>query len=139
MQVESESQREQEPLCNQSEFEGNGKKQLIYNFDSLIDNDFSLQLLVAQALNFAQCGAQWVCPSDMMDGRVSAIRQQLDRNGFFHVGILSYTSKKQSGCMYSPFRDQVASTFKGTRERYQQPVGSKEIQIQSLERDLNEG
>ncbi|MCX8214886.1 MAG: hypothetical protein OTJ97_10355 [SAR202 cluster bacterium] len=83
--------------------------------ERLIDNDATLLRLTDLALTEARAGAHWVCPSDMMDGRVDAIRRGLDKNGFTHVGILAYTSKKAS-CMYGPFRAAVDSKFKEGRD-----------------------
>lgn len=106
--------------------------------EDVIDNIASCGRLANVALAYAEAGAHWVCPSDMMDGRVKAIRECLDENGFSHVAIMSYTSKKAS-TMYAPFRDAVESTFKGNRKRYQQPCGSATHAYQALERDVAEG
>lgn len=104
----------------------------------LINNGSSIDFLAEIALKYAQSGAHWVCPSDMMDGRVKKIREILDLNGFNHVGIMSYTSKKAS-TMYSPFRFAVDSSFKGNRKQYQQPIGSTLHSLQALRRDEQEG
>lgn len=104
----------------------------------VIDNKPSVDILAKTALSYAKAGAHWVCPSDMMDGRVKAIRQVLDESGFEHVGIMSYTSKKAS-TMYAPFRAAVDSTFTGDRKRYQQPCGSVSHSLQALDRDIAEG
>jgi len=106
--------------------------------EDVIDNESTIERLANIALAYAQAGALYVCPSDMMDGRVYMIRKTLDVNGFRHVGIMSYTSKKASS-MYSPFRAAVDSTFTGHRKRYQQPVGSILHARQSLRRDEEEG
>mmetsp|Transcript_22318 Transcript_22318/g.27293 ORF Transcript_22318/g.27293 Transcript_22318/m.27293 type:complete len:335 (+) Transcript_22318:148-1152(+) len=106
--------------------------------EKIIDNEASIDHISEVALSYAKAGAHWVCPSDMMDGRVATIRQKLDANGFNHVGIMAYTSKKAS-TMYAPFRAAVDSTFKGDRKRYQQPCGSSSHSMQALSRDVAEG
>jgi porphobilinogen synthase len=84
-----------------------------------VDNDATLQLLAAEALSHARAGADLVAPSDMMDGRVAAIRELLDANGFSHLPIMSYAVKYASA-FYGPFRDaaQSAPQF-GDRRSYQ--------------------
>lgn len=104
----------------------------------VIDNAKTLQRLADIALAYARAGAHMVCPSDMMDGRVGAIREALDAGGFPHVSIMAYTSKKAS-VMYAPFRDAVESTFQGDRKRYQQPVGSTSHAELAFARDLSQG
>ena len=74
----------------------------------VIDNDASIAALVRQALSHAEAGADIIAPSDMQDGRVLAIRRALDRRGFTHVSILSYTAKYASA-FYGPFRDALDS------------------------------
>jgi len=106
--------------------------------EEVICNTSTLERLANIALAYARAGAHWVCPSDMMDGRVAAIRQLLTANGFAHVGIMAYTSKKASS-MYAPFRAAVESTFTGDRKRYQQPLGSVLHARQALARDESEG
>jgi porphobilinogen synthase len=104
----------------------------------LIDNDAGVARLVQVALTYAKAGAHMLCPSDMMDGRIGAIRDGLSKAGMHHVSIMAYTSKKAS-CMYAPFRAAVESTFKGDRRRYQQPIGSSNIAMRAMSRDLREG
>jgi porphobilinogen synthase len=84
-----------------------------------VDNDATLQLLGAEALSHARAGVDLVAPSDMMDGRVAAIRELLDANGFSHIPIMSYAVKYASA-FYGPFRDaaQSAPQF-GDRRSYQ--------------------
>ncbi|GBG28226.1 Delta-aminolevulinic acid dehydratase [Hondaea fermentalgiana] len=106
--------------------------------EDVIDNERTIDILADVALAYAQAGAEYVCPSDMMDGRIHTIREKLDQNGFRHVGVMAYTSKKAS-TMYSPFRAAVDSTFTGHRKRYQQPVGSILHARQALARDESEG
>jgi len=84
-----------------------------------VDNDATLQLLAAEALSHARAGADIVAPSDMMDGRVAAIREILDANGFEHIPVMSYAVKYASA-YYGPFRDAADSTPQfGDRRSYQ--------------------
>ncbi|MEZ5976536.1 MAG: porphobilinogen synthase, partial [Planctomycetota bacterium] len=84
-----------------------------------VDNDASLPLLAKAALRHAEAGADWVAPSDMMDGRVGALRRSLDVHGHSGVGILSYAVKYASA-YYGPFRDAAASApGHGDRKSYQ--------------------
>ncbi|TYO99318.1 porphobilinogen synthase [Geothermobacter ehrlichii] len=87
--------------------------------DGDVDNDETLKLLAAEALSHARAGADIVAPSDMMDGRVAAIRELLDANGFSHVPVMSYAVKYASA-YYGPFRDAAESTPQfGDRRSYQ--------------------
>lgn len=107
--------------------------------ENVIDNVDSVERLSEIAVAYAKAGAHWVCPSDMMDGRIGAIRTALDKDADTrHVAILSYTSKKASA-MYAPFRAAVESTFSGDRMRYQHPVGTRYHAIQALKRDEQQG
>jgi len=106
--------------------------------EPVISNAATIPRLVAIALAYAAAGAHLVCPSDMMDQRVGAIRQSLTAEGYSHVSVMAYTSKKAS-VMYAPFRDAVASTFKGDRQRYQQPPSDSKVAMRALRRDVQEG
>jgi len=87
--------------------------------DGDVDNDSTLQLLAAEALSHARAGADIVAPSDMMDGRVAAIREILDANDFSHIPVMSYAVKYASA-YYGPFRDAAESTPQfGDRRTYQ--------------------
>ena len=87
--------------------------------DGDVDNDETLQLLAAEALSHARAGADIIAPSDMMDGRVAAIREILDANGFNQIPIMSY-AVKYSSAYYGPFRDAADSTPQfGDRRSYQ--------------------
>ncbi|MDW7645142.1 MAG: porphobilinogen synthase [Desulfuromonadales bacterium] len=87
--------------------------------DGDVDNDETLELLAAEALSHARAGADIVAPSDMMDGRVAAIRAILDANGFAHIPVMSYAVKYASA-YYGPFRDAAESTPQfGDRRSYQ--------------------
>ena len=99
----------------------------------VIDNSATLDRLARVARAYGEAGAHMVCPSDMMDGRVAAIRHALDSADLRHVMIMAYTSKKASS-MYAPFRQAVDSTFTGNRKRYQHPIGSTSHAERALER-----
>ena len=77
--------------------------------DGDVDNDSTLELLAQEALSHARAGADIVAPSDMMDGRVGAIRKSLDQNGFEQIAIMAYAAKYASG-FYGPFREAAEST-----------------------------
>ncbi|MEO7803924.1 MAG: porphobilinogen synthase [Actinomycetota bacterium] len=102
-------------------------------------NDASVEVLVRTAISQAQAGADFISPSDMMDGRIGAIRRGLDESGFEHVGIMSYSAKFASS-MYGPFRDvaDCAPSF-SDRRSYQIDPRSRRQGLASIERDLQEG
>ena len=102
-------------------------------------NDPTLQLLAKEAVSHAKAGADIVAPSDMMDGRVSAIRNALDKEGFIDTPIMSYAAKYASS-FYGPFRDAVESTPKfGDRRTYQMyPANAREA-IREVALDIEEG
>lgn len=104
-----------------------------------VDNDRSLELLSRIAVSHAKAGAHIVAPSDMMDGRVAAIREGLDQEGFTDVAILSYAAKFCSS-FYGPFREAVRSApERGDRRTYQMdPANSREA-LKEMELDLEEG
>lgn len=104
-----------------------------------VDNDATLKLLQKVAVSQAEAGADIIAPSDMMDGRVAAIRQALDDNGFINTSIMSYAVKYASG-YYGPFRDAADSAPKfGDRRAYQMdPANSREA-MKEVELDLAEG
>ena len=79
--------------------------------DGEIVNDETVGVLCKMALSHAEAGADWIAPSDMMDGRVGAIRDALDEQGLHHVGILAYSAKYAS-CFYGPFRGALKSAPK---------------------------
>lgn len=104
-----------------------------------IDNDASLELLSQMALSHAQAGADMVAPSDMMDGRVGAIRRTLDAHGYAQLPIMSYAAKYASG-FYGPFREAADSTPQfGDRRSYQMdPANSREA-LREVRLDIEEG
>jgi porphobilinogen synthase len=104
-----------------------------------VDNDPSLGLLARTATSLARAGADIVAPSDMMDGRVGAIRQDLDRNGFTETPILSYASKFASA-FYGPFREAADSAPQfGDRKTYQMDSANLREALREIDLDLREG
>jgi porphobilinogen synthase len=103
-------------------------------------NDATSKLLVEQALVQAAAGADIVAPSDMMDGRVGAIRQALEREGHFNVQIMAYAAKYASA-FYGPFRDAVGSRglLKGDKKSYQMDPANAEEALREVALDLAEG
>jgi porphobilinogen synthase len=107
--------------------------------DGEVDNDSSLELLARTAVSQAEAGADMVAPSDMMDGRVAAIRDALDRRGLSQVPILAYAAKYASG-FYGPFRDAASSAPQfGDRRGYQMDPGNAREALREIETDLAEG
>ena len=102
-------------------------------------NDETLDCLRAMARTHAQAGADMVAPSDMMDGRVAAIRQELDQEGFSDVPIMAYSAKFAS-CFYAPFRDAADSSPKfGDRQSYQMDPANLREALREIELDVEEG
>jgi len=107
--------------------------------DGEVDNDASLPLLVEQALSHARAGADVVAPSDMMDGRVGAIRRGLDEAGHAQTAILSYAAKYASA-FYGPFREAAQNSPKqGDRKGYQMDPGNAREALREVALDLDEG
>ena len=107
--------------------------------DGEVDNDATLPLLARAALSHARAGADVVAPSDMMDGRVAAIRRALDEGGFGGVSILSYAAKAASA-FYGPFREAAGSQPQfGDRRGYQMDPGNRREAMREIALDLAEG
>jgi porphobilinogen synthase len=115
--------------------------------DGLIDdsgyiiNDETVEVLVKQALSHAQAGADIVAPSDMMDGRIGAVRQVLENNGHIHTRIMAYSAKYASS-FYGPFRDAVGSAGNlaaGNKYSYQMDPANSDEALYEVELDINEG
>ncbi len=115
--------------------------------DGLIDdsgyvlNDETTEVLVKQALSHAQAGADIVAPSDMMDGRIGAIREALEEDGFIHTNILAYSAKYASN-YYGPFRDAVGSAANlgtSSKETYQMDSANSDEAIREVGLDIDEG
>ena len=107
--------------------------------DGDVDNDATLELLVKESLAHARAGADVVAPSDMMDGRVGAIRRALDAGGFHQTAILSYAAKFASA-FYGPFREAAESTPQsGDRRGYQMDVANTNEAVRETFQDIEEG
>jgi len=107
--------------------------------DGEVDNDATLELLAREAVSHARAGADVVAPSDMMDGRVGAIRSALDAAGFTNTPILSYSAKFASG-YYGPFREAAESTPQsGDRRGYQMDPGNADEALREVQLDIAEG
>jgi porphobilinogen synthase len=107
--------------------------------DGRVLNDPTLELLARQAVSHARAGADLVAPSDMMDGRVAAIRAALDQEKFFDTPILAYSSKFASG-FYGPFREAAGSTPQfGDRRAYQMDSANAREALREIESDIAEG
>ncbi|QSV46964.1 porphobilinogen synthase [Geobacter benzoatilyticus] len=107
--------------------------------DGDVDNDETLELLAKEALSHAEAGADMVAPSDMMDGRVMAIREILDNHGYKHIPLMSYAVKYASG-YYGPFREAAESTPQfGDRRSYQMDAGNRREAIREARMDVEEG
>jgi porphobilinogen synthase len=121
-------------LC---EYTDHGHCGVIKNGD--VDNDSTLELLAKEALSHARAGADIVAPSDMMDGRVGAIRKTLDQNGFNQIAIMAYAAKYASG-FYGPFREAAESTPQfGDRRSYQMDSANADEALREVELDIREG
>jgi porphobilinogen synthase len=121
-------------LC---EYTDHGHCGIIKNYD--VDNDATVDLLVREAISHAQAGADMVAPSDMMDGRVGAIRKALDANGFQHIPVMSYAVKYASG-YYGPFREAAESTPQfGDRRSYQMDPANRLEALREAQADIDEG
>ncbi|AFW02237.1 delta-aminolevulinic acid dehydratase [Gluconobacter oxydans H24] len=108
--------------------------------DGRILNDESVEILRQQALSQARAGNDIIAPSDMMDGRVQAIRETLDANGFETVRIMAYTAKYASA-FYGPFRDALGSggLLTGDKKTYQMDPANSDEALREVEQDIREG
>jgi porphobilinogen synthase len=123
-------------VCN-CEYTVHGHCGTIINGD--VDNDSTLETLAAQSLAFANAGVDMVAPSDMMDGRVGRIREELDANGFHNLPIMAYSAKYASA-FYGPFRDAAESAPKfGNRATYQMNPANSNEAMREIEFDIAEG
>ncbi|MFA7420985.1 MAG: porphobilinogen synthase [Melioribacteraceae bacterium] len=102
-------------------------------------NDETVELLVKEAVSHAEAGADIIAPSDMMDGRIGAIRKALDEKGFYEIPIMSYAVKYASG-YYGPFRDAAESTPAfGDRKSHQMDIANTNEALREAESDIEEG
>jgi porphobilinogen synthase len=121
-------------LC---EYTSHGHCGVIHN--GTVQNDESLDLLARMALSHAEAGADLVAPSDMMDGRVGALRHKLDEQGFSAVPIMAYSAKYASG-FYGPFREAAGSTPQfGDRRSYQMDPANVREALREVDLDIAEG
>ena len=106
-----------------------------------VQNDVTTEALVQQALSHARAGADVVAPSDMMDGRIGAIREALEQHGFIHVQIMAYSAKYASA-FYGPFRDAVGSAGNlkgGNKKTYQMDPANTDEALHEVALDIDEG
>lgn len=121
-------------LC---EYTSHGHCGIIKNGD--VENDLTLELLAKEAVSHAKAGADMVAPSDMMDGRVEAIRLALDEEGFSETPIMSYAAKYASA-FYGPFREAAESTPQfGDRRSYQMDPANRREALKEVALDIEEG
>ena len=109
--------------------------------DGYVLNDETIEVLVRQALALAEAGSDMVAPSDMMDGRIGAIREALEQAGFIHTRILAYSAKYASS-FYGPFRDAVGSAGnlgKGSKSTYQMDPANSDEALREVALDIEEG
>ena len=120
------------------EYSSDGQDGLVR--DGAILTDETVAVMVKSALVQARAGADIIAPSDMMDGRVAAIRAALDADGFEHVQIMSYAAKYAS-CFYGPFREAVGSgsRLKGDKRTYQMDYANSDEALREIEQDIAEG
>ena len=119
-------------------FTTHGQDGIVRN--GIVVNDLTLDALCKQALNQARAGCDVIAPSDMMDGRVGAIRDALDEAGHEQVQILAYSAKYASA-FYGPFRDAVGSksALKGDKKTYQMNPANSDVAIHEVGLDIEEG
>ncbi|RPH26500.1 porphobilinogen synthase [Buttiauxella warmboldiae] len=113
----------------------------IIDADGYVINDITREILVRQALSHAEAGAEIIAPSDMMDGRIGAIRDQLELDGLVNTQIMSYAAKYAS-CYYGPFRDAIGSSGNlkgGNKKTYQMDPANSDEALQEVAQDLQEG
>lgn len=109
--------------------------------DGYVINDITKEILVRQALSHAEAGAEIIAPSDMMDGRIAAIRDQLETSKLVNTQIMAYSAKYAS-CYYGPFRDAIGSSGNlkgGNKMTYQMDPANTDEALQEIAQDLQEG
>jgi porphobilinogen synthase len=121
-------------------FTSHGQDGLI-DSDGYVLNDETVDVLIKQSISHAEAGADIIAPSDMMDGRVGAIRNALEESGYIHTNILSYSAKYASS-FYGPFREAVGSSGnlgKSDKKTYQMDPGNSNEALREVELDISEG
>ena len=108
--------------------------------NNYVENDKTVEILIKQSILQAEMGCDVIAPSDMMDGRIGAIRKALDKNGFEQVQILSYAVKYASN-FYGPFRDAIGSkkSLKSDKKNYQMDFNNSKEALREVALDINEG
>ncbi len=120
-------------------YTSHGHDGLLNSKTGLVANDETLEVLQKQALVLAQAGVDFICPSDMMDGRIAAIRSTLDENSLENTGLVSYCAKYASA-FYGPFRDALSSApASGDKKSYQMNPANRREALRELSLDLDEG
>jgi len=123
-------------ICN-CEYTTHGHCGTIVNGD--VDNDLTLETLAKQSVSLVEAGVDMVAPSDMMDGRVGAIRAALDQKGFYNTPIMAYSAKYASA-FYGPFREAAESAPQfGDRKTYQMDPANGDEALREVELDIEEG
>jgi porphobilinogen synthase len=113
----------------------------LIDYDGYVLNDETVDVLIKQSISHAKAGADIIAPSDMMDGRVGAIRNALEESGHIHTNILSYSAKYASS-FYGPFREAVGSSGnlgKSDKKTYQMDPGNSNEALREVELDISEG
>ncbi|WP_036770181.1 porphobilinogen synthase [Photorhabdus australis] len=113
----------------------------IIDQDGYVINDVTKEILVKQALSHAEAGAEIIAPSDMMDGRIGAIREKFEEEGHVNTQIMAYSAKYASG-YYGPFRDAIGSSSNlkgGNKKNYQMDPANSDEALQEIAQDLQEG
>ncbi|MGL4487584.1 MAG: porphobilinogen synthase [Yersinia sp. (in: enterobacteria)] len=113
----------------------------VIDADGYVINDITKEILVRQALSHAEAGAEIIAPSDMMDGRIGAIRDQLEQQGLVNTQIMAYSAKYAS-CYYGPFREAIGSGSNlngGNKKTYQMDPANSDEALQEIAQDLQEG
>ncbi len=117
-------------------YTSHGHDGLLKNGD--VENDSTIEVLIKQALNQVEAGADGICPSDMMDGRIQAIRNALEAKNFSNVLLISY-GVKYASCFYGPFRSAVGAKLQGDKKAYQvNPANALEA-LREIKQDIMEG
>ena len=117
-------------------YTSHGHDGLLKNGD--VENDSTIEALIKQTLNQIEAGADGICPSDMMDGRIGAIREALEAKGFSNVLLISY-GVKYASCFYGPFRSAVGAKLQGDKKTYQLSPANAVEALREIKQDIMEG
>lgn len=108
------------------------------NDKEYVENDRTIEALIKQTMNQVEAGADGICPSDMMDGRIQAIREVLEVNKFPNILLISY-GVKYASCFYGPFREAVGAKLKGDKKTYQLNSANSVEALRGIQQDIAEG